>query len=72
MNPLDGLGTLAADLELVRAWISDRHNWTRVGWAVGGFILLGIGMFMVARPVVEPAAKTAAKGAATAAKVAAL
>lgn len=35
-----------------RRWLSDRHNWTRVAWTVGGAMLMYYGMLLLAAPKV--------------------
>lgn len=61
-----GGDSIAAPLNAVRAWISDRHNWVRVAWFGGGIVMFAIGAAMLAgRPAgqaiatVVPAGKAA-------------
>lgn len=61
---LDQAATLVDSVTAVRRWVSDRHNWVRVGWFVGGSLLLWAGVLVLAR---KPIVATA-KGAGAAAK----
>lgn len=50
------LSGLDDGITAVRTWISDRHNWVRVGWFAAGGAMLTIGFVMVAeRPVMKAA-----------------
>jgi hypothetical protein len=65
--PLPGVDQATALVDsatAVRRWISDRHNWVRVGWFVGGSLLLWAGVVVLAR---KPIIATA-QGAGTAVK----
>lgn len=44
---VDGLG-VGDGITAVRAWVSDRHNWTRVSWFLSGSLLFGVGAAMIA------------------------
>lgn len=44
-----------------RRWLSDRHNWTRVAWTLGGAFLMYMGVLMLAKPQIESAAQAAGK-----------
>lgn len=39
----------------VRGWISNRHNWTRVLWFVGGVICTTVGVAMLGKPAADAA-----------------
>lgn len=43
----DQLGDLQDQARAIRAWISNRHNWTRVAWFLSGAALFTIGAVMV-------------------------
>lgn len=64
---IPGVGDALDAVVAVRRWISDRHNWARIGWFVGGVAMFTVGAALVARPAVEAAAKEAAPLAAAAA-----
>ena len=56
---IPGVGELAGVVDsmlAVRRWISDRHNWVRVVWVVGGFSLMVTGAMLMARRPIESAA----------------
>lgn len=44
-----------------RRWLSERHNWTRVGWTIGGAFLMYMGVLMLAKPQIESASQAATK-----------
>jgi hypothetical protein len=50
----DTLGTLTDTARAVRAWVSDRHNWTRVAWFASGSVMFTVGALMLGE---RPAAK---------------
>lgn len=52
-----GVGDAVDGIRAVRRWVSDRHNWIRVGYFLGGAWLFGVGAVMVAG---RPASKAAA------------
>jgi len=46
------LGDITDEARAVRAWITNRHNWTRVAWFLGGSVMFTVGAVMVGeRPV---------------------
>lgn len=46
------VGDAVATLQAARAWISDRHNWTRVAWFAGGSVMFTVGALMLGeRPI---------------------
>lgn len=58
------LGDLTDSVRAVRAWISNRHNWVRVGWFLSGAAMFTIGLVLIGeRPIgkVAGAAGEAAK-----------
>jgi hypothetical protein len=67
---IPGVGAAEQALSYVsaaKAWVSDRHNWVRVGWTTLGVVLIYGGVIVIAR---KPIAASATKAAALAAKVA--
>ena len=53
---------LGQALGAVKRWISDRHNWVRVGWFVGGVVLMVGGVAVMAgKPAVQSTIKTVGK-----------
>lgn len=49
---VDQLGDVADTARAVRAWVSNRHNWTRVAWFAGGSVMFTVGALMVGeRPI---------------------
>lgn len=55
LNPFTGLDD---SLTAVRAWISDRHNWVRVSWVVGGVAMFVAGVLMIGGRTAGKAAGT--------------
>jgi hypothetical protein len=45
LNPFSGLD---ATVSAARAWVSDRHNWTRIMWFGGGVVCFAVGVAMLA------------------------
>lgn len=57
---VDQLGDVADGARAVRAWISDRHNWTRVAWFGAGVVMFTVGAVMVGeRPLANATASVA-------------
>lgn len=50
-------GGLVDGVVAVRRWISDRHNWVRVGWFVAGGLLFYGGIAVLARKQIIGAAQ---------------
>lgn len=49
---VDLLGDVADTARAVRAWVSNRHNWVRVSWFVGGTVMFTVGAVMLGeRPI---------------------
>lgn len=44
LNPFSGV---EATVSAIRAWSTDRHNWVRVAWFVGGVGMIGVGIAML-------------------------
>jgi type IV secretory pathway VirB2 component (pilin) len=59
----DAAASVIDGIVATRRWISDRHNWIRVGWFVSGAVLFYGGAYMIIRPATEPLATAAAKTA---------
>lgn len=58
---VDELGGAVDGLRAVRAWISDRHNWLRVAWFLGGSLMFSVGVVMLAeRPLAKAATQVTA------------
>jgi hypothetical protein len=55
----DALGALGDALGAVRSWVTQSHNWLRVGLVVGGGALTIIAVSIVAKPVAAEAGKVA-------------
>lgn len=52
LDSLNPFSDLTDSLSAVRRWVSDRHNWVRVSWVVGGASMFTVGVIMMAgRPV---------------------
>lgn len=66
---IPGVGTyreVRADLSRIedvataaRRWVSDRHNWVRVGWFAAGSIMITTGVIMLGIGPARAAASTA-------------
>lgn len=62
-----GVGTIAEATVKTAQWLGQAKNWIRVGYVVGGAVLAGIGLYIVASPLVgkvaasTPAAQTIKK-----------
>lgn len=57
----EAAATAAAAIEQVKTWISDRHNWVRVGWFVAGYTMIVVGVAILAKPAVDKAASSVGK-----------
>jgi hypothetical protein len=55
---VDELGNAEDGLRAVRAWVSDRHNWVRVAWFLGGSLMFSVGVVMLAERPLAKAATT--------------
>lgn len=53
---LDGLATLAEGVEKAGSWMGKASNWVRVGYVVGGGVLVLLGLYIVASPLLGKAA----------------
>jgi hypothetical protein len=58
----DTLGTIAEAVADVGGWITQSHNWVRVGLVLGGVVLTIVAVAIVARPVVEDVADAVPAG----------
>ncbi len=56
-----GLDAVGEQLAAVRRWISDRHNWIRVGWAGIGVAAIVVGGTIMARKSIAAGAKVVTK-----------
>lgn len=59
-----GLGTIAEAVQKTAVWMADARNWVRVGYVVGGVLLAGMGLQIIAKPIASkaaPALRTASK-----------
>lgn len=56
-----GLDAVGENLSAVRRWISDRHNWVRVGWAGVGLAAIVVGGTIMARKSIAAGAKVVTK-----------
>lgn len=52
---------IGAGIGAVRRWVSDRHNWVRVAWTVGGLVLMASGVAVMAGKPAASAVRTATK-----------
>lgn len=43
---VDAVATLATDVVRVEAWITDQHNWLRIGYVILGAIMVIVGISM--------------------------
>lgn len=59
-----GIGTIAEATVKTAQWLGQAKNWIRVGYVVGGALLAGMGLYIVASPLIgkvaasSPAAQT--------------
>lgn len=60
-----GVGAIAEAVQKTAAWLGNSRNWVRVGYVVGGGLLVAMGLSIIARPLL---AGTPVGRAATAAK----
>jgi hypothetical protein len=59
-----GIGTIAEAVQKTAVWLGNSQNWVRVGYVVGGVLLAGMGLQIIAKPAVSkatPALRTASK-----------
>lgn len=59
-----GIGTIAEAVQKTAVWMADPSNWVRVGYVVGGVLLAGMGLQIIAKPALTkatPALRTASK-----------
>lgn len=59
-----GIGTIAEAVQKTAVWMADPNNWVRVGYVVGGVLLAGMGLQIIAKPAISkatPALRTASK-----------
>jgi hypothetical protein len=61
-----GIGTIAEGVVKAATWLGSARNWVRVGYVLGGGVLVLMGLTIVARPVLQGTA--AGRVAASAAK----
>lgn len=59
----DAANALIDGVVASRRWMSDRHNWVRVGWTMGGAFLMYMGVLMLAKPGIDSAVEAAGKAA---------
>jgi len=57
----DAFEAIANGAGAVRRWVSDRHNWVRVGWFGAGVALMFVGATMIAGPKVSQPIKDIVK-----------
>jgi hypothetical protein len=48
-----GIGTMAEAVQKTAVWLGNARNWVRIGYVVGGGLLVALGLNIVARPLVE-------------------
>jgi hypothetical protein len=53
-------GDITDEALAIRAWITDRHNWTRVGWFLAGAVMFTVGAVMLGERPIAAAANTVA------------
>lgn len=46
-----GIGTIAEAVQKTAVWLGNAQNWVRIGYVLGGGILVAMGLTVVARPV---------------------
>lgn len=56
-----GLDAVGESLAAARRWISDRHNWIRIGWAGIGVAAIVVGGTIMARKSIAAGAKVVTK-----------
>lgn len=68
----DGLGESVHAIDATAGWVSNAHNWVRVGFVIGGGLILVVGLFRIldSTSAGQAANKAALTVAGTAAKVA--
>lgn len=56
-----GVGAIAEAVQKTAVWLGNSKNWVRIGYAAGGALLVGMGLAIVARPILAgtPAARVA-------------
>lgn len=66
-----GIGTIAEGVQKTAVWLGNARNWVRIGYVLGGGVLVVLGLGIVARPlmnaaptgqIVKAAKKAAKKG----------
>lgn len=48
-----GIGTIAEAVQKSAVWLGNARNWVRVGYVAGGALLVGLGLNIIARPLVD-------------------
>jgi hypothetical protein len=48
-----GIGTIAEAVAKTAVWLGNAHNWVRIGYVIGGGLLVGLGLTIVARPIIN-------------------
>jgi hypothetical protein len=56
-----GIGTIAEAVAKTAVWLGDSRNWVRIAYVAGGAVLVGMGLSIVAKPVLAgtPAGRVA-------------
>lgn len=57
-----GIGTIAEAVMKAAQWMAQPSNWVRVAYVLGGGVLVGAGLIIVAKPVLKNAAAAAPSG----------
>lgn len=50
-----GVGAIAEAVQKTAVWMANPKNWVRIGYVVGGGLLVGMGLFIVAKPIIQQA-----------------
>lgn len=58
----DGIAGIAEGVQKAGAWISDVKSWVRVGYVAGGVVLVVVGAYIVAAPMVGKVAASSPLG----------
>lgn len=58
-----GVGTIAEAVQKAAVWMGEAKNWVRIGYVVGGGLLVAMGLAIVAKPILAgtPMARAATK-----------
>lgn len=57
-----GVGAIAEATLKAGVWLSNSKNWVRIGYVVGGGLLVGIGVTIIAKPAIQKVASVTPAG----------